>query len=212
LGRLVWFLAGATAGAVVAALFVLGSMGPELRARSQPDAWRARALEAERQIAALRERIAALESSARSPAEGGAPAAPEPTPLALAPSREQRELAPDERADEWDVLIAGAVDEAAERLGRTPTAEERAELIEALRDVRRAALSLDAEGEALDASGEPGETAWGDRLTRSLVLLEADRRAREVLGVGVPELLSALEEDGYAPVEDLSAPARAADR
>jgi hypothetical protein len=197
-------------GAALAALFLVG--GAETEPRAQPDRWRLRALEAERRIAALR-RLAELDADARPGSAGrDARAAAQPAQPPLAPSPALRELAPDERAEEWDALIAGAVDAAAERLGRTPTPEERAELIEALRDVRSAALALEASASSSDEGGEPDEAAWGDRLTRSLVLLEADRRVRAVLGVGVPELVSTLEADGEAPVEDLTAPPRAAER
>ena len=148
-----------------------------------------RALEAEREIARLRAELGSLRAELVAPL-------PIPTRRALQVTIDEPEpdlaleaLPPELLRDDWDLLLRGSVDRAARRLGHEPTPGERALLIEALSGVRHAARTR----------SERGADAGGVQLTRSLVVLEADRRVRDVLGVGVSGLVAAL---GEAPARD----------
>jgi hypothetical protein len=90
-----------------------------------------------------------------------------------------------ESPDHWEELVDGVVEMEAERLGRQLDADQRRRLSQALKQVRSAAV-------ALEDGGDP-DGAREARLTRTLVVLRADRTVRELLGIGLSELLRDLD-------------------
>ena len=141
-----------------------------------------RALEAEREIARLRAELGSLRSELVTPLSISSRRAPQVT--IDGPDLALEALPPELLRDDGHLLLRGSVDRAARRLGHEPTPGERAVLIEALSGVRHAARTR----------SERGVDAGGVQLTQSLVVLEADRRVRDVLGVGVSGLVAALGE------------------
>lgn len=91
------------------------------------------------------------------------------------------------RAQAWHAVLPLVT----ERLGRAPTPAEQARLLDALASVGPAARTLDRE--ALDPD-DPGSIARVREQTR--VLVEADRACRDLLGIGVAELLRRLDPHG----------------
>jgi hypothetical protein len=144
----------------------------------------------------------------------GAPEPPEPPPVAAAPPDRSPVVAPPEpeaRAEDprdaaeeealpdpvWDALVAGHLEaEVRSRYGRSLDPEQETRLMDRLREVRDA-------GDRLET--DPGEDALAGarrRLSRTIVLLEADRAFRDELGVGLSEFVRGLGPD---QVEDVGA-------
>lgn len=183
--------------AAAAALLFLGALRAE---REQTARFRERAYEAEAQIARLR-----AEREARPTQPPGVAAPTDPAPLP--PPEAEREPAgrePDAAARHdpvWEALVAGHLQTEVQRqLGRSLSSEQEARLMDRLRDVRDAAATLEA-----DPGDDPLASARR-RLSRSIVMLEADRAFREELGVGVGDFLRGMDP---GQVEDLTTPAPA---
>jgi hypothetical protein len=99
----------------------------------------------------------------------------------------------------WDELVSGALrDRVQRRLGRELTPQQEQRLMEQLDAVRQAGIALDEE----DTADPTARRRQG--LTRSIVLLEADRAFRNELGIGLGEFMNELNEEGL--VEDLGEP------
>lgn len=94
--------------------------------------------------------------------------------------------------DAWRAQAARAVRRIlTERLGRAPTADEERRVVDALGTVGPAARTLDRE--MLDPD-DPKSIARIREQTR--VLVEADRTVRDLLGIGVADLLRRLDPSG----------------
>lgn len=117
------------------------------------------------------------------PAAPGTTAAPEDALGAIDPK------------DAWRAQVASAVGRVArDDLGRRLTPADEQRLVDALASVGPAARSLDRE--ELD----PDDPASLERVRRQTqTLVEADRTCRDILGIGVAELLRRLDPSG---VED----------
>lgn len=201
------FAAGLLLG-VAAAGLLSRAWRPEPVRRANP--WRARAERAERDLAEARRRVDALaarlqdsanrldtlaaelekqreasisgppptQAGATEEAAGVARAEPTPTPEFQPVSDEQ-----------WDALVRGALESEVERrLGTTLPPERMERLMESLRELRDASQQL--------TEDEPGAGVGTSRaeLTRTIVLLQADRVFRDELGIGVGDFLRSLDE------------------
>lgn len=121
-------------------------------------------------------------------APGGESTAPAPGATAARTPPEQALGALDPK-EAWREQVARAVRPVvSERLGRAPTPEEEQRLVDALGSVGPAARTLDRE--MLDPD-DPKSIARVREQTR--VLVEADRTCRDLLGMGVAELLRRLD-------------------
>ena len=215
--RAAFFLGVAVVGTLAALLFVTL---PHARRDEELERWRTRAAEAERQLAALRDRLESVSAqlasvSARLEAVSQPAAVPTssaqtcpspPTGSLLSPPPPPEPTWRDPtHQDEWDALVAGALQlEVQRRLGRMLPPEQEQRLVETLAHLRDASRELSQEPVTPEAPA-----SLRAHLTRTLVLLEADRTFRQELGIGVSDFLQGLAGDQIeevAPVEPPSAP------
>lgn len=165
-----WLLVLATVGALV---FVLAWQ----RARVAP-----RGDEAER--------LASVDGASGPAGEDDPSVRPGPPPDGRTPP--EQALGTLDPGDAWREQVTRAVRPIlAERLGRPPTHEEERRVVAALGTVGPAARSLDRG--MLDPD-DPRSIARIREQTR--VLVEADRTVRDLLGIGVAELLRRLDPSG----------------
>jgi hypothetical protein len=200
---LVAFVAGALAAGV--AVVLVWRPAPPVPGGQR---WRARAERAERELAEARRRAEGLAARLQSSADRldalaaeiekrDEPPGGEVTPQARAAApREARartpavaptpEFQPVPEA-QWDALVRGALESEVERrLGTALPPERLDRLVDSLRRVRELAPAED------DAGGDDSDAARRE-LTRSLVLLQADRAFREELGIGIADFLRGLD-------------------
>lgn len=195
-------LGAALAGAVVGLLFVALQLAGR---NDEAERWQVRALEAERHLSSLRDRLESLSARSEStparldsrekPLVGttssaqGLPAAPAKAPPPLPPPRLDSTVFDPARQHEWDALITGTLQsEVQRRLGHTLAPEQEQRLVEALARLRDASLGLNRE-----PSDPEDPAALSDHLVRTIVLLEVDRTFRDELGTGVSDFLQGLE-------------------
>jgi hypothetical protein len=185
---------------MAAALVVQWTLREE---REQTARWRARAYEAEARIALLRAAPPAVADAREGPPPVAAAPEPEPDPkverepeMAAGPAVDREPAAPPPEDPVWDALAAGHLEAEVERqLSRELSADQEARLLDRLRDVREAGAKLDA-----DPGGDPLAGAR-QRLSRSIVLLEADQAFREELGMGLGAFLRRVDAE---QVEDVN--------
>jgi len=200
MSRLAAFCWGVAIASALAGLLLV--KGQSARHDDEAELWRVRAIEAERQLAAARNHVSArpeytttpLESASEPaavtapstqgwnppPAQSAAlPPAPDPAWLATAHQGQQ---------EEWNALVAGALQaEVQRRLSHALPPEQQQRLVDTLARLRDASLGLSQE--PLDPE-DP--LSLSDQLTRTIVLLEADRTFRHELGIGVSDFLQGL--------------------
>jgi hypothetical protein len=200
MGRSRTYVWGVTVASVIAALL----LGAWLITRRSYEAerWRTRALAAERQLASLRDQLesvsaqlqslsrrrAAVSPTAVVPALAPEPPRPSSQSALLPPPLDPTPLGP-ARQDEWNALVTGALQSEVQRqLGRTLPPEQEQRLVETLARLRDASSGLSEE------PFDPEDPlSLRNRLTRTIILLEADRTFRDELGIGVSDFLRGLD-------------------
>lgn len=197
--------------AVAATATLIARTAPPTATEPRPGPlWQTRAEQAERELVATRSRVAALTAqlealSARYDALSArfealahrAEQTPEPVDTAVA---EPRAAASPEfqpvSEEQWEALVSGALQSEIERrFGHNLPPERQQRLVDALARVRAAAALMPTEEPDAGAVAEPRQ-----HLTRSIILLEADRVFREETGIGVGEFLRGLDAE---QVEDV---------
>jgi hypothetical protein len=200
---LLTFAAGALLGAAITAALLPSTAPP---AQPSDAHWRERAETAEHDLAAARRQLETVATrlqelagrfdalSARfdkliaTPVTAPTGAAPAPTgePATRADPAPMTEFqqVPDEQ---WDALVRGALESEIERrLGGTLPPERVERLMDNLARVRDASRTLAAQDDA--GTADPRR-----EVTRTVIVLQADRAFREELGIGVAEFLRGLD-------------------
>lgn len=203
----------AVAGA--AAALITRTPPPAAPEHPRVASWQPRVEQAERELAAARLRekslIAQLESlSGRYDALAArfdelvrhATQSPPPAQPAAAAATEPQVAATPEfqpvSEQQWEALVSGALQtEIERRFGQALPPERQQRLVDALARVRAAAASMPVE-----EAGSNDAAPLRQQLTRSIILLEADRVFREETGTGVTEFLRGLDAE---QVEDMNA-------
>jgi hypothetical protein len=172
--------------------------------------WQARAERAERELEAARSRVASLAAQLERLAvrfdalaarfdELARQAAPNATPTDANATEPQTAATPEFQPvseEEWEALVSGALQSEIERrFGQSLPPERQQRLVDALARVRAAAALMPGEPSDSEDAARPGQ-----HLTRSIILLEADRVFREETGIGVAEFLRSLDAE---QVEDV---------
>jgi hypothetical protein len=200
MGRSRTYAWGVTVASVIAAL-LLGAWLSTKRSH-EAERWRTRALAAERQLTLLRDQLESVSAQLQSLSRGRAaisptavvPASAPEQPLPSSPSALPRPpLDPTPldpaRQDAWNALVTGALQSEVQRqLGRTLPPEQEQRLVETLVRLRDASSGLTE-----DPFDPEDSLSLRNRLTRTIILLEADRTFRDALGIGVSDFLRGLD-------------------
>jgi hypothetical protein len=198
------FALGVAVAAAAAALIMRAAVPADSETQLAGEL-QARAVQAERQLDATREQLESLSGqlaslTARCDAvaarldaltRGAAQHAPAATPADTAaepPATAVPEFQP-VAEEEWQALVSGALQaEVERRFGHALPPERQQRLVDALARVRAAATKMQPQ------EADEGESAGlRQQLTRSIVLMEADRVFREETGIGVTEFLRGLD-------------------
>jgi hypothetical protein len=205
--RTVAVLSGVAVASGIAALFVVALQLP--RRDEATERWRARAFAAERQLAAMRDRVASMAAqlqsvsarresnatsrpvAASSAQEGTPPLADSPRlpPPAVDPAL--LEAARHGQQEAWTALVTGMLQsEVQRRSGCTLAPEQAQRLVATLARLRDASFELS------ETPLEPqNPLSLRAHLMRAILLLEADRTFRAELGVGVSDFLQGVDGD-----------------